>query len=377
MSAMFYPEGTERPLDTLVALSREFGANDAYVLAGGGNTSVKDADTMYVKASGTRLGTIDAEGFVPLSLTVLNRIWDKTYPADTNAREDAVLSDMNDARAVPGDARRPSVESLLHGFFPYPFVVHTHPALVNGLTCSKSGEAIVSELFGDTAIWIPVIDPGYTLAKHVREAALANMAKTGIFPRIAFLQNHGVFVAGSNPAEIRGLYGMIMNSLGAKVRETPAGLADSSEPELALVARVAADALPGAVCETFTGEDIKRMTADSALWSDLEYAITPDHIVYFGYRTLLVRDAAEAREAIPAFAKREGFPPRIVAVQGKGAVAVNTSPAKASEARSLFGDQVKVAVYARSFGGMKAMPEANVNFIRTWEAEKYRASKSG
>lgn len=376
MSAMFHPEGTESPLDVIVALSREYGANSAYVLAGGGNTSVKDGDTMYVKASGTRLGTIDAEGFVPLSLTALNRIWEKSYPAETNAREDAVLADMNDSRTVAGDSRRPSVESLLHGFFPYPFVVHTHPSLVNGLTCSKTGEAVVAELFGDSAVWIPVIDPGYTLAKAVRDAALANKAKTGIFPRIVFLQNHGVFIAGSTPAEIRTLYGKIMDALQAKVKASPTPCTDADDPALAEVAAAVCAAIPSVVCETFTSADIKSMTSDQAGWKDLEFGVTPDHIVYFGYRTLLVKDAAEAKTAIPEFTKREGFAPRIVAVRGKGVVAANTSAAKAAEARSLFEDQVKVAVYARSFGGMQLMPEANVNFIRTWEAEKYRASKS-
>jgi len=136
MSAMFCPEGTESLLDSIVSLSREFGSSPEYVLAGGGNTSVKDGDAMYVKASGTRLGTIDMDGFVPLSLKALDGIWAKRYPEETNAREDAVLADLNAARMEEGDTRRPSVESLLHGFFPYRYVVHTHPALVNGLSCS-------------------------------------------------------------------------------------------------------------------------------------------------------------------------------------------------------------------------------------------------
>ena len=38
-----------------------YGSNPAYVLAGGGNTSVKDETTLYVKGSGTQLATIKAE----------------------------------------------------------------------------------------------------------------------------------------------------------------------------------------------------------------------------------------------------------------------------------------------------------------------------
>ena len=36
-------------LSTLVKMSNTYGSNPAYVLAGGGNTSVKDETTLYVK----------------------------------------------------------------------------------------------------------------------------------------------------------------------------------------------------------------------------------------------------------------------------------------------------------------------------------------
>ena len=38
-------------LSTLVKMSNAYGSNPAYVLAGGGNTSVKDDTTLYVKGS--------------------------------------------------------------------------------------------------------------------------------------------------------------------------------------------------------------------------------------------------------------------------------------------------------------------------------------
>ena len=52
-------------LSTLVKMSNTYGSNPAYVLAGGGNTSVKDDTTLYVKGSGTQLATIKAEELPP------------------------------------------------------------------------------------------------------------------------------------------------------------------------------------------------------------------------------------------------------------------------------------------------------------------------
>ena len=65
-------------LSTLVKMSNTYGSNPAYVLAGGGNTSVKDDTTLYVKGSGTQLATIKSEEFVEMSRARLNektKLW--------------------------------------------------------------------------------------------------------------------------------------------------------------------------------------------------------------------------------------------------------------------------------------------------------------
>ena len=67
-------------LSTLVKMSNTYGSNPAYVLAGGGNTSVKDDTTLYVKGSGTQLATIRAEEFVKMDRARLNEIMKTEYP---------------------------------------------------------------------------------------------------------------------------------------------------------------------------------------------------------------------------------------------------------------------------------------------------------
>ena len=73
-------------LSTLVKMSNTYGSNPAYVLAGGGNTSVKDDTTLYVKGSGTQLATIKAEEFVEMSRARLNEIMKTDYPEDDKSR---------------------------------------------------------------------------------------------------------------------------------------------------------------------------------------------------------------------------------------------------------------------------------------------------
>src|SRR5512145_1234194 len=56
----------DQPLDVLVKLSRFYGSDPDFVLAGGGNTSVKIGDRLHVKGSGHALATIPPEGFVEM-----------------------------------------------------------------------------------------------------------------------------------------------------------------------------------------------------------------------------------------------------------------------------------------------------------------------
>ena len=126
-------------LSEIVKISNHFGSNPDLVLAGGGNTSFKDDEYLYVKGSGTTLATITEDGFVKMSRKALGAMWTKQYSSDAAAREEEVLEDLMDARAKSDRNKRPSVETSLHDILPQKFVVHLHPAMVNGITCSKDG----------------------------------------------------------------------------------------------------------------------------------------------------------------------------------------------------------------------------------------------
>jgi len=69
-------------LAALAAMSNQYGANPAYVLAGGGNTSYKSDELLWIKGSGTSLATIKAEDFVVLERAKLSQMFGKDYPAD-------------------------------------------------------------------------------------------------------------------------------------------------------------------------------------------------------------------------------------------------------------------------------------------------------
>ncbi len=363
-------------LDNLVSLSRSYGHDPQYVLLGGGNTSMKDGDVMYVKASGHALGTIAEDGFVRMSLPCLSDIWTKVYPQDDSAREDAVLQDLMDCR-LPGETARPSVEALLHAVIPYGYVVHLHPAMVNGLTCGQSGEDAARILFPQ-ALWIPLVKPGYILADVVRRAMAAYRASHDDTPHVIFLQNHGIFVGADSPQGIREIYDAVMKTLSDQVVRRPnftTVTVDADE-----IAKIFAG------LRMFAGEDADiRMMMNVELETKLQNlesfypissAFTPDHIVYSGFKPLWIDEsvfdaadtAAEIARRCEEFSEREGVGPKVVCVQGRGVFAFG------EKASLLFLDTVKVAVFSETFGGVRFMDDDMIDFIRNWEVEQYRSS---
>ena len=208
--------GFTQQLNELAAMSNKYGANPEYVLAGGGNTSFKSDDYLWIKGSGTSLATIKGEDFVVMERALLAQMWTAEYPADEAAREAAVLEDMMDAR-IRGESRRPSVETLLHDLFPQQYILHVHPAIVNGITCSKEGEAAMKRLFPD-AVWVAACKPGYILALDCKKVMDAYKEATGKDCSLLFLENHGIFFAGNSAEEVDALAEKTMETLKAAVK---------------------------------------------------------------------------------------------------------------------------------------------------------------
>jgi rhamnose utilization protein RhaD (predicted bifunctional aldolase and dehydrogenase) len=202
-------------LEQIVELSHKFGVAD-YVKGGGGNTSFKDKDTIWIKPSGTTLVSITAEAFVAMDRVKLDKLNDVTPPMDSTEREALVKEYMLNAKIDP-DNGRPSVEAPLHNTLSAAFVIHTHPAIVNGMTCAVNGVKVAKGLFPE-ALWIDYIDPGYTLCIKVRDEINDYKAKHSKEPSIIFLDNHGVLISADTPQEIDELFGNVMSLLSKQYK---------------------------------------------------------------------------------------------------------------------------------------------------------------
>ncbi len=359
----------------LTEITNRYGANKDFVLAGGGHTSLNDGPVMYVKPSGTTMADIKSNDFVRMDLHKLSAMMTRKYPEESDDREAAALKDMMDAR-VPGEEKRPSVETLLHALLPYRYVVHTHPALVNGLTCSVGGETIMEELFGREALWIPVVNPGYILALTIQEKLDQHRAAGG-GDQIIFLQNHGVFIQADTLEEIDKLYSKITTALTKKIERFPSvGYTENLKISGEQLAAMLPDNRNWNTAPA-SNSDIAAYLADQAAFTPLELSFTPNHIVYSGFKPLFCGKLEDLPAAFSRFVEENGVEPKVIALSETGIYGIGETVKTAGLARELFLDGVKVAVYTESFGGYQFMPQDKIDFIRNWEVEQYRSKVSG
>lgn len=382
-----------KQIEDLIAISRKFGQDSRFVIAGGGNTSYKDENRLWVKASGHALATITEDGFAVLDRALLNEMGEKAYNEDTAIREEQVKNDL--AVACITKDRRPSVETSLHNCMGFAFVVHLHPTLVNGLMCSVNAEAACKEIFPD-ALYIEYTDPGYTLFKKVYDRIKAYKAEKGKEPQVIFLQNHGIFVGGDTTAEIEGIYSEVLGKLEAKVAALPEGGTAVSETVTDVVPairqmlsrsgrgfktlKVTKNALVDFFidgCSVTSTGSVTDCPGKSG-FDKIAKPFTPDIIVYCKSSYIFIEAESDeeilkqAEEEIEAFVSGKGYTPKVLLIKGIGLIAVGDSSRNAQIITDVFTDAMKVAFYAQSFGGEHPMERAWIDFIDNWEVENYR-----
>lgn len=178
------------PLAMRVYTSRLLGNCQDLVLHGGGNTSVKIGDYLYVKGSGWDLASIEKEGFPAVNLSVLKKM--ATFPH---------LSDIemvNEQKEAMKDKTypNPSVEAILHAIIPFNTVDHTHADAVVTISNTLQGKTTLQKIYGENMLIIDYVMPGFILAQKIyQETQGINWGELdGII-----LLNHGIFTFDNHP----------------------------------------------------------------------------------------------------------------------------------------------------------------------------------
>lgn len=199
----------ENVLQELIKLSRELGREDRQLaILGEGNTSADIGDgTFWVKASGSQLGTISADGFSRVRLEAILELL-----AGPPLSDEQIAAGLR-AALVDKNHRQPSVETFLHALCltegKAHWVGHTHAVAVNRILCSRLGaKPFLGHLFPDAIVVcgkapavVEYVDPGLPLALAVRDELRRYQDAHGRSPKLLLMVNHGPIALGQTATE--------------------------------------------------------------------------------------------------------------------------------------------------------------------------------
>jgi rhamnulose-1-phosphate aldolase/alcohol dehydrogenase len=385
-------------LDQLVLASHLLGANRAVSNYGGGNTSAKgvstdhagrEVRTMWVKGSGSDLATMGPEHFTALRLDEVLPLMERDEMSDEDMVAYLARCQLDPA------APRASIETLLHAFVPAPHVHHTHPDGINVLAGTADGERLVHECFGDAAVWVPYIRPGFTLSKQVAEAV-----RPGV--KLVVLAKHGLIVWGDTAEEAYRRTIEVINQAVAFVNERTGDAARFGGRKLEPAGPL--EELLPAIRGAVSSERAKVLTVDT---SDrvMEFVCSeqaaqlvtvgapcPDHLVHTKRlplwiprdETHRIAELAQAyRDDYRAYfeAHADGDEPgdpdaRIVLVEGMGMVAAGTTVKAARISRDLYHRAIEVMAGAEALGEFVSLDAEESFAIEYWPLELYKLAQA-
>ena len=178
-----------------IDLSAMIGKNYMFVQGAGGNSSYKDNNKMWVKASGKWLSTAAEENiFVIVDLNIIQQ---NIKTNNTNPLEGSYAESNN---------LRPSIETTLHALMRHKVVFHSHPIELLSLLILDDAELKLKELLKDfNWAWVPYVRPGEELTNKVQEVVQDNKVD------VLLLGNHGLVVGAQDALKASKIMGKILN----------------------------------------------------------------------------------------------------------------------------------------------------------------------
>jgi rhamnose utilization protein RhaD (predicted bifunctional aldolase and dehydrogenase) len=171
------------------ALSARLGNDPLQVQGPGGNTSIKDGDVMWIKASGTELANA-------LTQDIFVAVDRNGAKAEAGGAGDGTCK----ATVIdPAITLRPSIETTFHAALDHAVIAHTHSVATLVHVISPQGRAAVADkLVGLEFAMVPYAKPGLPLTAQILAAVKPST-------QVILLQNHGLICCGSSVHDVSEL----------------------------------------------------------------------------------------------------------------------------------------------------------------------------
>jgi rhamnose utilization protein RhaD (predicted bifunctional aldolase and dehydrogenase)/NAD(P)-dependent dehydrogenase (short-subunit alcohol dehydrogenase family) len=386
------------PLGPRVYTSRLLGRDKSLVLHGGGNTSVKIAESdlfgdqseiLYVKGSGWDLETIETPGFAPVKLDYVRRL------ASLSALSDTQMMNELATHTLRAGAPAPSVETILHAILPHKYVDHTHADAVLSVSNSPDGEKRVRDIYADRVVVIPYVMPGFDLAAYCAREFPKQKTKHTVG---MVLLSHGVF---SFAADARESYELMIE------------LVSMAEKYLA-AQKAWSVGVPPPIATAFKRQDAAKLRSDVSRAAGfpmlcrcndaphfLSFArhpdvgrisqggpATPDHVIRTKPRPMLGTDVAGFVSSYRGYFEKNSTTakepkimldpaPRMALDPELGLAAFGRTAKDVGIVEDLYEHTVEVILRAEALGGWRALEDRHTFDVEYWDLEQAKLKKAG
>ncbi len=349
----------------LMRVSKWAGERFDLVQAGGGNTSIKDADgTLHIKASGFALSEVEIDdGVVSVgNQSVIDIIQHSEVRGTTDKKQREQRAEELLKISIGEQSYRASIEVYLHAVLSR-VTLHTHSVIVNALTCRTDWREIIEELFPD-ALCVPYSTPGIDLAISMETAVASYVDVHGKKPTTVFLQNHGLIVSGESVEFVTTETDRVVMAI-----EKTCAVDFSRYRSTNAVSAVLRSIDPESDTIAFLSEDVRIQQLVNEHAELLERTpFSPDGFVFCGGRPVVLQSITDVA-AITAYQEEFHELPRVLIIDNMiYCVAKNVK--KAQEVEVVF----KFHLLALHSAGndVHLLPSEELHYLGNWDAEKYR-----
>ena len=349
-------------LDALIKMSKYAGQRFDLVQAGGGNTSVKFGNQMYIKASGYLLSELTTTtGHTIVETDKVAAILDDAEMLEiTDKKEKDATASKKLQLAKVSDGPRPSIETYLHALL-YTYTLHVHSISVNMFTSHKDWLQKMEELDSE-ALCVRYETPGIELALELKKQMEVYLTIFGRLPHVIFLQNHGLIISSDNYEDIE-----VFNEKVVIAAEAKAGIDFSRYRDTTKISNCYNEAFHSDAI-AYLSEDItitellNQMNAEQ-----LKKPFSPDGYVFCGY-TILDIDEPKA-DFFRKYQETYFDAPKIVRY-GNRAYIMAADLKKAKMIEDVLKNNLLIA---NTLGtNLKFLEDSEIGYLGNWEAEKYR-----
>jgi rhamnose utilization protein RhaD (predicted bifunctional aldolase and dehydrogenase) len=311
------------------------------VQGGGGNTSIKDGQNLWVKASGTWLSrAVDEDIFLDVDIAT---IIERTH---------AGIEDLSD---LGKGGMRPSIETPLHALMPQRVVLHLHMLDTVIYSAMPDGQNILRDkLHGLDWVMAPYARPGLPLSRAVSSV----LGKRGNEPDVLLLQNHGIVVAAEYEENLISITNELINRLWLDPR--PLSLPDAFA--LAAVNDLGwrIPSCPVVHAPAF-GPAAQKISGGPPLY--------PDHAVFLGPAVLMLDAGDTLSLARDNFQRDFGFAPSFAVVRDCGML---VSPDITPGAFAMLEALGNVCLRVPEGVELRGLAAQDISALGNWDAEAYR-----